>query len=373
MSTVNQKSLLSINLWYEKYGNKTRGQLKAFRNLGFQTHVATIVLENNNLFLTVYNLTDDNSEIMCKQAISGYREAFKMLSDFISNKKYSFIYIRRLMSKLLYAGIYFKKISKTCPIVYEIPTYPLDTGNGLLYSLRDKIEMFSYNIFSKHVRLTLANVIDDVKLKKGWQIFHNAIDMEGYNITSIPDVNETIHFIIIANISEYHHYDRILDSMHSYIQKNKYNVHLSVISPESNAYSEFKAKADKLNLTEYISFYGQKTSAEIRSIVSNCHIGIGQLSTSEKKSNIVNTLKSKDYCAMGIPFVSTCYDTSFEKDFPYMYVTDSMDEAIDLDSVIEWYLSIYNDKSYKEKMYYYAKENLQYDKFALQIINSLNL
>lgn len=369
MNQVNAKKILSVNLWYEKYSNKTNGQLKAFRQLGYTTHIATIQNRDKGLFLIISEITDLGTNTIEEKSFSSYKSAFKYLFSYCSKNEYSFIYIRRLMSKLLYAAPYFKVLSCKVPIVYEIPTYPLDTGNSILYKLRDQIEMSVYSYYSKYVSLTLANLIDNIPLKKGWEVFYNAIDMSDYELPPYPSLSDEIKLLIVANISEYHHYDRILDSMKKYIDSaNEYRLSLTVISPESTAYNNFKEKANSLNLSECINCLRKKDSFEIREIAKSHHIGIGQLSTSEKGSNLVNTLKSKDYCAMGLPFVSTCYDSSFEKNFPYIYITENMDEDINLSDVIKWYLEIYKDSNYREKMYNYAKENLQYDKFALQII-----
>lgn len=377
LSNHKMKKLLSVNLWYEKYGNKTRAQLKSFRKAGFITHVATVISNNDHKEVVVINISDNTSsnsikdntnseKFIFRYSSNNYRDLFKELFSFCINEKYDFIYLRRLMSKLLYAAPLFKNLSKTVPIVYEIPTYPLDTGNGFLYSTRDKIEMLVYKMYNKYIRLTLANLIDDkINLPANWQIFHNALDIDNYKELPYPELSDTIKLIIVANISEYHRYDRILDSIKNY--DGEYKVCLTVISPESNAYSLLKEKASALNIASNITFLDSKSMNEILDIAKDFHIGIAQLSTSEKGSNLVNTLKSKDYCAMGLPFVSTCFDTSFEKDFPYAYVTKSMDEEINLKEVINWYIGIRDDYEYRHNMYNYAKNNLQYDKFVKQI------
>lgn len=376
------KKIMSINLWYDKYSNKTDGQLKAFRNLGYETHVATVVKNQSGFSLSIINVTGINNsekEQIESESFLNYKKIFRYLFDYCASNEYSFVYIRRLMSKLLQAAPFFKDLSKECPIVYEIPTYPLDTGNSLVYRVRDKVEMFVYKHYNRYIKLTLANVIDNVTLPKGWEVFYNAIDMDGYELSAVPPLNDTLKMLIVANISEYHRYDRILDSIKKYVDttqdmpntKMHPNIHLTVISPESNAYNYFKEKTSALSLNDYVTFLDKLSTSEIREVAKDCHIGIGQLSTSEKGSNLVNTLKSKDYCAMGLPFVSTCYDTSFEKDFPYIYISKNMDSEIDLANVIDWYKNIRKDSLYKEKMYNYAKENLQYDKFALQIIEAI--
>lgn len=366
------KKILSVNLWYEKYGNKTKTQLKSFRRLSFETYAATISSENGSMSVVIYKITGKNSleEIVYKEKCSNYKDAFKMMFDYAIDGDFSIVYIRRLMSKLFYASSVIKEASKAIPIVYEIPTYPLDTGNGFLYSLRDKLEMALYSSVSKSIKITLVNNIADKPAPYKWTEFHNALDIDNYELSGIPELSDTIKMVIIANISEYHRYDRVLDAMHNYNGDKK--ISLTVISPDSPAYSAFKSKVTALSLTDSVSCLSSMSLNEIKNFAKEFHIGVGQLSISEKGSNLVNTLKSKDYCAMGLPFFSTCYDTSFEKDFPYAYVTKDMDSDIDLNDIVSWFLNIYSDSDYRRKMFSYAEANLQYDKYAKMIAEICN-
>lgn len=359
------KKILSINLWYEKYGNKTRAQLKSFRKLGYATFVATIADE---LTVYIYELSESSNTAFTKQC-SSYDEAFKSIFDYAINEKFDVIYIRRLMSKLLKASKYIKKASKQIPIAYEIPTYPLDTGGSFLYAARDFVEMTAYKLVNPYIQKTLVNLIAEQKIPDNWEVFHNGIDIDNYVQSEYPELGDTINFIMVANISEYHHYERMLIAMREYAHENgnQYKIHLTVISPDSPAYEGLKKQARELGIEQMIDFMPSMTMPEIQKIANSCHIGVGQLSKSDKGSNLVNTLKSKDYCAMGIPFFSTCYDTSFEKDFEYIYVTEDMDSDIRLDDIISWYMNIRNDVEYRSKMYNYAKNNLQFDKLAKQV------
>lgn len=343
-------------------------QLKCFRRYGYSTELATIVKQNTNVCLLFYSSTDKGLILDFSKTFISYKKAFDFLFNYCKENAYDFVYIRRLMSKLFPAALNIKSLSKITPIVYEIPTYPLDTGNTPLYLVRDYLEMKLYKMLNKYIRLTLVNLIDNsINMPSNWLLFHNAIDIDNYQLFQPSEISDKIKFIIIANISEYHHYERFIIAMKEY--SGIHNIELTVISPPSVSYGKLKALVNELNLGNQVIFYDTLSIEGIQCIAKDCHIGVAQLSTSEKKSNLVNTLKSKDYCAMGLPFISTCYDTSFEKDFPYAYITESMDEKIDLSAIIEWYLKIYNNRNYRAEMYLYAKNNLQYDVFAQQIID----
>lgn len=370
------KKVLSINLWYEKYGNKTKAQLKSFRRAGFDSYVAEMSAVNNGVCLHIHKLTtnQDNiketiEELVLSRDFKNYRKAFDFLFSYCEAENFSLIYIRRLMSKLLYCADLINKVNNKIPVVYEIPTYPLDTGNGILYKIRDIAEMAVYKCFCHN--LTLVNLIDSINIPNNWKTFHNAIDIDNYDLYPVPEYGNTLNMLIVANIAEYHNYERIIDSIYNY--KGDVSVHLSIVSPETNTYLKIKEKINKLGLSEIISTYENMSLDELNKFAKDFHIGIAQLSTSKKGSNIVNTLKTKDYCAMGLPFVSTCFDTSFDRDFPYSYITKNMDDEIDLSEIIKWYSNISKDNEYRAHMYQYAKDNLQFDTLIDDLIQTFSL
>ena len=63
---------------------------------------------------------------------------------------------------------------------------------------------------------------------------------------------------------------------------------------------------------------------------------------------------------MGLPFITSSEDLSFEKNFKYLYKIESNDDVFDIDKVLEWYQSIYN-YDYKKEMRKYASKYLEYE------------
>ena len=48
--------ILSINLWFDKYGHKTLAQLKSFSQLGYDTYAATITDKDGALLCEIYRI-----------------------------------------------------------------------------------------------------------------------------------------------------------------------------------------------------------------------------------------------------------------------------------------------------------------------------
>ena len=274
------------------------------------------------------------------------------------------------MSKLLSAAPFIRNTGRIIPIVYEIPTYPLDTNETLLYKIRDSLEMKLYASLEDSIALTTVILRQDIKLPDNWIPFHNGIDISQYSVTPVPPLKDRVDFLIVANMADWHRYDRMIRAMQDYT--GKYILHLTVIAPENETVNRLRELVKKYGLNEKVEFVGKKDTHEIREIAKDCHIGVGQLSWSTDCSPQINTLKTKDYCAMGLPFVTSCRDTSFEPDFPYAYVLKKMDDELILSDVIDWYEKIHSNPGYRQEMYDYAKENLQFKELVKNITELLN-
>ncbi len=362
--------MLSINLWYDNYKNKTNAQLASFRRAGYMTDVATVLVHNAKYIVKLFSVTDTTQIAVTEQSFTSWRSAFHFLFDHATEQEYDLIYVRRLMSKLFSAASSIRKVGKMIPIVYEIPTYPLDTNETLLYKIRDLLEMRLYASLSDSIALTTVILRQDIRLPENWISFHNGIDISDYSVTPVPHLDERIDFMIVANMADWHRYDRMVCAMKNY--NGKYTLHLTVIAPENDTVNRLKKLVNEYGLDTKVDFVGKKDIPQIREIAKCCHIGIGQLSRSTDCSPQINTLKTKDYCAMGLPFVTSCRDTSFEPDYPYAYVLKKMDDELILSDVIAWYEKIHLNQGYRQEMYDYAKENLQFGELVKNIMERLN-
>lgn len=370
MSESNLK-MLSINLWYEMYKNKTDMQMKSFRGLGFDTFAATIVSKNNELLLQVYHATNDSISLVKETKFSGYKEAFKHLFDYCKEEKFDFVYIRRLMSKILFAYPYFKQLSKVAKIVYEIPTYPLDKSFDIKLTARNIIEFSVFNLVEKHISLVPVVLCDRVKVKDKWMPFLNSIDIDNYHVEDVPELTDTINLFVSSNLAPSHAIERLFYAIKNYSGKLK--IHVTIVSRDTPSYAKAKEKAKELQITDCITFMSEKTLDEVVSLGSKMHIGVGILTYNEPSRTLDTSLKTKDYCAIGLPFFSSCEDLSFEQPFPYHYIVNNDSFDFDLNDIVEWYLDIRKDPEYKQKMYQYAKDNLQYDKYAKLIVEKLGI
>lgn len=389
------KKILSINLWFDKYGHKTLAQLKAFASQGYETFAATIREEDSGLACEIYEVSfvsnDRNteakdtanrhyslntlaSETIAKEAFgAAYFGAFRYIFDYAARNDFDIVYFRRLMSKIAYAAPHFKHLKRSCAIVYEFPTYPFDVPANLLYALRDKLEILMYRMVKKHISVTSCCLYQHGKPDDDWLLFENGIDISNYTIHDMPALDgdtSCINMLMIANMQSWHRSERILYAIRDY--KGPHKLHLTVASPDSKEYDDMKKLAGDLDITDMITFNSFMPILKINKLAEDCHIAVGQLSGSEYGIMETHAIKHKDYCGLGLPMFSTCTDTSFPDNYPFFYFIKDTDGDIDLDAIIRWYEAIRKDHpGYRREMYEHARDNLQYDGYVRSIIERL--
>jgi hypothetical protein len=109
-----------------------------------------------------------------------------------------------------------------------------------------------------------------------------------------------------------------------------------------------------------VIYHGYKTGLELDKILNNSHIAVGALGIHRKRIKEAATLKSREYCARGIPFIEDSIDSDF-KDFPYRYQIEADESPIDIASLIKFFNKCASN-DYPRIMREYAEQNLAWDK-----------
>ena len=73
-------------------------------------------------------------------------------------------------------------------------------------------------------------------------------------------------------------------------------------------------------------------------------------------------LKNRDYCARGIPFVSSTLDDDFPTDFPFILSAEPKESPIDIDKIIQFYSELRDTHpKYSEEMRSFAGRKLSWE------------
>jgi len=202
--------------------------------------------------------------------------------------------------------------------------------------------------------------------KKEGIVIGNGIDVASVPVKRYLPIENKIELLFVGSVYKPHGLDRIIEALKRKNMYNKFNLHILGEGPET-AY--LKKKVLKYKLKRIVNFYGYKTSKEMNNFFDHCHIAIGSLAIHRAGSG--SPLKSREYCARGIPFVDSVNDPDFSPDFPYRLKIDSNESPIDLERIENFAKNVLSDKEHPMKMREYAKEKLDWSIKMQKLANFL--
>lgn len=271
-----------------------------------------------------------------------------------SYKDADFIYMRRPNIDRSVIRL-FKKIKKHSPstkIIFEIPTYPYIpeiVKNGLFKELPFIIKDYvNHNLLRKYVDL-ITTFSPDTKI---WGIkalpLKNGVDFSSISMPLRQPKDNTIEVIEVSCPNYWHGYDRFLAGMGEYYKKGGTRNIIFHMVGEGMAVPQYHKLVKEYQLEEHVVIYGNKSGDELNEIYKRSFLGLDGLAR-HRSGNLTNSsLKSREYAAMGIPFVSSVDIDFAEKDWPYLMQVPQDETPIDMNKVIEFYDKVYSSRDCNE-------------------------
>lgn len=345
---------------------KINGQMKGFESYGIKSDI--IYAQNYYLACDVNN----NLEFSIPSCT---KDKYNRIIDVINRNKYDLLYIRYPLSDFYFIEFLekLKETNKQIKIILEFPTFPYDAELE-----RDSNKLFIDKYFReylyKYIDLAVSYHTSNAIFRIPTIKIKNGIDIKSIPLAkSLENEEQVLNMIAVANISKWHGYDRIIYGLHEYYstyQTMKVHFHIVGIGDELNTLINL---VNKLNLNGYVHFYGAQTGEALNRLYDNNQIAIASLGLHRIGIHEGDTLKAREYCARGIPFVIGYNDSDFKENFKYILRTESNEDFIDINKILDFYNGVYKDKNIRDNMRVYAEKNLTWKSKLELIINKIRL
>lgn len=302
----------------------------------------------------------------------------------IDFKNIDFIYFRYdwgdLQTLLFFRRIKSKNLQ--CKIILELPTYPIKLDN-LTTKWHQKIFKYKHIIWSKYLVKYVDRAVvfgyDDYAYGIPTIKTSNGIDTASVSMKQFTNYNENeIQLISVSNMVKWHGLDRIIEGLHKYMDeaKNQTYFHLHLVG-QGREESFLRELVKKYNLQDEVTFHGYKYGEELQAVFDSADIGIEILgSHRNKKSNISSSLKSREYFAKGLPFISECEFTDECSCVSEYILSVPADESpINMEEVISFYDRCYKDKisgTTEKDLNKFAKDKLDIKKVVQPIFEYID-
>lgn len=256
-----------------------------------------------------------------------------------------FLYIRQVYHDYSFVR-YIRDIKKRNPkikIIYEIPTYPYDQES------KSSLSTLPFRAKEKINRKRLAGYLDRIVTfygqKEIWGIpCINLINGYDFSQIELPDRVRTdeIHVISVALTAFWHGYDRFLRGLAEYYENG--GTEKIIYHYVGSVMPEHKRYVESHNLQNHVIFHGLMSGEPLKQLMKSCFIGIDVLGGHRKDYPVSSSLKSREYCAYGIPMITSSPIDFLPKDSQYQLIVPYDDSSVDISHMVDYYHSIYDGK-----------------------------
>lgn len=291
---------------------------------------------------------------------------------------FDFIYIRKYMIDWGLIRL-LKAIKRTNPkikIVFEIPTYPYDLEWNRLV---DQTMLWKEKICRRFLHKYVDRIVTFSDDKEIWGIetipISNGIDIKCLPKKRILSNKKEvqINLLAVALLAPWHGYDRLINGLFEYYKNpQEVIVYLNIVGtgPE---YKNLQQLVKNYGLNNVVKFYGKLHGEDLSHLYNVNDLAIGSLGMHRIGLHKAHTLKVREYCAIGIPFIKSYYDNIFDNNhFKYMLNVSEDESYIDIKNIITFYNRLGMDKRKIDEMHNFALNYLTWNKQLRPVIEYIN-
>ena len=314
---------------------------------------------------------DARAEILCPNGLSSYLDFVRRIGS--SSSAVLIIRFHPYLMPLLFPVLLWLRVRRRL-VVIDIPT-PCST---LLQELRDNSALTGAG---KWLRAGLLCISAPWLLMPASRLIEYApesryfmqglrkktvISANGIRVHDIPPVRTSegergdgITLIGVAALADWHGYDLVLRGMAAYPGSGDQSLRLLIVG-DGAIRASLGELAERLGVADRIEFVGVRQGAELDACFERAHIGVGSLALFRKGLAYASSLKSREYVARGLPFVSAGTDPDFDPPPDFVFQAPNTDIPLDTRALIEWYGTLRAEPGLPARLRAYALEHLDF-------------
>lgn len=340
---------------------KIKSQIKAMSELG--NEVVLAYCKDDELILN-----KNGKKLATKKAKYGkthYRKALmKLIPALVED--YDLLYIRYPASIDYFVYLTIKRASQKCKVVLEMPTYPI--GGELvnfLKTLRQERKYLEWGLrgavyashvfFSRRLNNYLLCIVSFSNCDEIWG--NKVINIEnGIDCSAIRPKKEKkidgkhIRLLFVAVFAPWHGLDRLIDGLKDYYANKTEDMPDFTISlvGESEELKKQISRPSFSSIKDRVEICGKLYGEDLDAKYDEADIAISSLGMHRIGLEYGSTLKTREYCAKGIPFLIGYKEKQIDESFPYVLKIPATDEPVSFYSIIDFVNQIRNKNIIEE-------------------------
>ena len=232
-------------------------------------------------------------------------------------------------------------------VYFEIATFPYD---GELTEERIKIDTNNQKLISPYVAGVFCPACVDGDVFLGKKIIKTGNGVQLFDADSelnYKHITEDFNIVGVASLTFWHGYDRIIKSLDDFkrrLPNIRCNYYIVGEGPEKDKLAKL---AKELSVEDMVHFCGSLDGDDLLKMYQMAHCGVASLGLHRHHAENVKieTLKVREFMALGLPFILSYQDSVDFYSLPGVYRVSNDDLPIDLVDIFNKCKNFYLDKS----------------------------
>ncbi len=295
------------------------------------------------------------------------------ICDLAQKGAYDAVYIKGLLAnpyayRIAAAA---KAGNPSCKVIFEVATYPYwSTYRRLLHSAwkQRNLRSFAGYLFEvlqhctaapKMKRQVDALAVFGSPVKKLWGIpcamLENGIEIDETVLAKKKTDPQKIHILGVVGTTISHGYSRFVEGMAQYTGSKKNSIYFDIVG-RNETLPALEKRAEELHVAGNVRFLGYKSANELQKIYGSYDAAVSVLGGYRLKLYAMSPLKSREYCAAGIPFVYA-YEDTLPADAPFTLKIPNDASPVKIEDVVKFVENCRSDPGLPAKERQFAKDH----------------
>ena len=245
------------------------------------------------------------------------------------------------------------------PILMEIPTYPYkDERRGVRQHLLGMVDDLCAPFLKHYVDRIVTFSSREYLIGIPTIRTQNGVDISQIMVAPANPPDGLLRLVGVANFAFWHGYDRVIEGLARLTPAMRLKIAIDFVG-SGNELETLKALAQARNVNEQVCFHGPLTGRSLDQVMGRAHLGIGCLGL-HRVAKETSDLKSREYCARGMPFLADKLENDFYAIAEFVHVSAANDNPVDLADVFNWYQRLQSEDR-SAKLRAHAEAYLSWD------------
>lgn len=200
----------------------------------------------------------------------------------------------------------------------------------------------------------------------------NGIDVDAMSIVPVKSNEDEIVIVGVAGTLWWQAYDRILAGMYQYKQTKKENdpqIRFILVGGDAKEMPDFRALIHKYGLDDNVECPGFKTGAELDAIYDRADLGASKLGCYRRGLQACSSLKAREYCAKGLPFLYTYEDSIENEQVDFALQVPNNDTPINMDEVVRFVRRCRVNRELSEREREFARSHFDWESILKRVLD----